>query len=139
MKMKKITSLPAASDPVVMVLSLWFRGKHTRYENNKASHSHCNRPSNIYAQQRACTQQVHLATSEPLHAQCSNSGVDKFPARLRDVQLILERRIRVADHIKNGGQVIRDQGIAAPLGEETEQHGNQHPLSHTRAGEEALP
>lgn len=43
----------------------------------------------------------------------------------------MESCIRVANLVKNIGQVVRYQSVAAPLSKETEEHRNQHSLSHT--------
>lgn len=81
---------------------------------------HADRPGDVHAQQRHGAGEVHVAPLEPGDEEGDKSAADQLPARVCDVDLLLEDRVVLADHTEEVAEVVGDKSVAGPLGEETE-------------------
>jgi hypothetical protein len=64
--------------------------------------------------------QVHLSSLEPGDDKRQTRGVDQVPASKTDVQFSFDQWVREADLSEDSVEIVRDECVATPLGEETE-------------------
>jgi hypothetical protein len=75
--------------------------------------------------------QIHLSSLEPGDDKSQTCSVDQVPAGKTDVQLSLDQWVREADLSEDSVEVVRDERVATPLSEETEQTTDQKTAAHT--------
>jgi hypothetical protein len=85
----------------------------------------------ITYKERDRANQVHLSSLEPGDDKGQTRGVDQVPAGKTDIQLSLDQWVREADLSEDGVEVVRDERVATPLSEETEQTTDQKTAAHT--------
>ena len=80
-----------------------------------------------------------MATLEASDAEGGNGTAHQVPARNRDVDLLLEDRIRPSDHVEEVAEIVGDERVAGPLGEETKHAADERTAPHTGRLHHILP
>ena len=100
---------------------------------------HGDGPGDVAAQQGNGAGQVHDAAANAGDQHGHGESAEQTPAGDRDVDLLDVGRVGVADELEKIAEVVRDEGVARPLGEETKHGGDEHTAAHTSGLEEIGP
>ena len=100
---------------------------------------HRDRPSNVTAQQCHRAGQVHDTTGKSANEHGDGDGVDEGPGVKTDIELALEFGVGVANQLKQGAEIVRDKGVARPLGEETQEGADNDTTAQSSSGNHLEP
>lgn len=116
-------------------------GSLVRSTQVPALHSllHGDRPEDVDGQGRYRASEVHVATLEPEDEERGDRTAHQVPAREGNVDLLLEYRLVLADHLEEVAQEIGDQRVAGPLREETQHAADERAPSHPGRFHHVLP
>ena len=81
----------------------------------------------------------HPSATETCNNERNDRRVDQAPAVVRDVDARLGVVARVADELEEQVLVVREESVAAHLGEETKETRNQRTATHTGGPEKVEP
>jgi len=79
------------------------------------------------------------ATVETVGDECTGVGDDPGHAFLAEVELELLLGVRNADVVENLGEVVRDETVTGPLGEETNADTEEHAVAVARSSDKLEP
>ena len=100
---------------------------------------HRDGPGDVAAQETACAGQVHDTSADASDEERDGDTAEQTPAGNRDVDLLDVGRILEADEGQEITEVVRDERVAGPLGEETEHGGDEETATHTGRLEQVTP
>lgn len=100
---------------------------------------HGDGPGDVAQQQADGTHQVHDPPADLDHQQGHDCGTDHTPAGDGHVYFLYVGRVRHANHFEQVAEVVADEGVAGPLGEQAQHAGDEQAAAHPRGREEVPP
>jgi hypothetical protein len=101
--------------------------------------SHRDGPADVNREQTDSTGHVHNTATEAPDLAGNEGGHDKRPARVDKVDVVLGGRVGEANHLQEIAHVVTDEGVATPLGEETQHGSDEGTTAHTAGTEKISP